>query len=789
MRLALSFLLAIATLSSQAVTAAVASPAPAEKIFMPVTTNQSSGAVTIDVPAWNQDLLMMVTLENALGSNDIGLDRAQNSDPRVVEFRRLGKRVLLVQKNTRYVAHSNDKDEAKAASDAFAEAVLWSGTLVEGSSNRIDITSLLLKDWHGVGARLQQSKQGSYSLDKDRSAVLPDEARAFPDNSDFTALLTFNGAGEGHYVQQIAADPQVLTVKQRVSFVRLPDDGFKPRTYHPASGGFSIGRYDFAQAITDNLDVRWQPRFNLQKTDPTAARSRVRKPIVFYLDRGTPEPIRSALLEGVNWWKQAFDDAGFIDAFRAELAPVGMSMSDVRYNTITWTHRATRGWSYGGGLIDPRTGEIIKGYVNLGSQRVRQDLLIAESLLAPYGKNADPALMAQAKEMALARLRQLGAHEVGHALGFAHNFAASRAGNGSVLDYPHPQITLDANGNPQMLAAYNVGVGEWDKFLVAHAYGDFPADQEAGSLAKLRADIAAKGYRYASDPDSRSSNSAHESGSLWDVPGEPLNGLEQLLKIRRVALARFAEGALPPNRQLGEAERRLVPLYLLHRYQAEAVIRLIGGNNYSYGLVADSDSSSNPVAADQQKRALQAAANLISDETLSIPDSVLNVLSPPSNEYNRSPEDFDTLMDPMFDPMQAAGSATALITQFAFNPSRLNRVAFQHSRNSNSPSVDDVFDALIMHYWQTSASGKNALLSQTRNWVLLDAALLTLDGGNLHPAVAAQWRQSLQSLSAKLRNAKDLQSQQAGTYIQRYLDDPSSVKLRALPTVPPGAPI
>ena len=789
MRFATSFLFAFTLLVTQATFAAVATQAPSEKIFMAIAANESEGKVLIDVPAWNQDLLMMVTLENALGSNDIGLDRAQNSDPRLVEFRRVGKRVLLVQKNTRYLAKSSDFDEAKAASDAFAESVLWSGALVEGSDNRVDISALLLVDWHGVAARLQQTKQGSYALDKDRSVVLTADAHAFAANSDFSALLTFAGAGEGAFVQQIAADPNVLTVKQRVSFVRLPDDGFKPRTYHPASGGFSISHYDFAQPITENLEVRWQPRFNLQKIDPSAARSRVRKPIVFYLDRGTPEPIRSALLEGANWWSKAFDDAGFIDGFRAELAPVGMSMSDVRYNTITWTHRATRGWSYGGGLIDPRTGEIIKGFVNLGSQRVRQDLVIAESLLAPYGKDADPALLAQAKAMALARLRQLAAHEVGHALGFAHNFAASRTASGSVLDYPHPEITLDANGNPQMLSPYNVGVGEWDRFLVAHAYGDFPAGQELTALAKLRADIAAKGYRYVSDADSRGTGDAHEAGMLWDVAGEPLNGLEQLLKIRRVALSRFAEGAVPPNRQLGEAERRLVPLYLLHRYQAEAVIRLIGGNDYSYGLVADSERSSNPVPADQQNRALQATAEMISDETLSIPDSVLGVLSPPSNEYSRSTEDFATLMQPIFDPMLAAGSATALITQFVFDPARLNRVAFQHSRNADSPSVAAVFEALVTQYWKTPARGKNAMLAQTRNWVLIDAALLALDGGNLHSTTAAQWRQALQDLAAKLHRSKDLQSQQASRYIQRYLDDPTSVKLRALPAIPPGAPI
>ncbi|MBP7981747.1 MAG: zinc-dependent metalloprotease, partial [Arenimonas sp.] len=584
MRRAIPALLALALLSPTLPATAAPAGSPA---FMAVQANPDSGKVLIDIPAWNQPFLMVATLENALGSNDIGLDRAANGNPLLVEFRRIGQKAFLVQRNTAFVADSTDPDEARAAKDAFAESVLWAGPIVAGTPARVDISALLLADWVGVAERLQATEQGSYRLDGERSSVVLDEARSFPDNSDFTALLTFTGPGQGQYVQQVAANPQILSVKQRISFVRLPAAGFTPRAYHPASGGFSISRYDFAQPITRNIEVRLQPRFRLVKTDPSAARSTVVKPIVFYLDRGTPEPIRSALLEGANWWSEAFEAAGFIGAFRAELAPPGMSMSDARYNTITWTHRATRGWSYGGGLIDPGTGEIIKGYVNLGSQRVRQDLLIAEGILAPYKPGADPALLNEAQQMALQRLRQLAAHEVGHALGFAHNFAASRAPTGSVLDYPHPQISLAADGQPRMSTAYDSGVGAWDKFAVAHAYGVFTPAQEQAALAKLRSDISAKGYQFISDGDARSLNNAHEAGLLWDVPGDALQGLQQLLAVRQVALNNFAAGALPPDRQLGDAERRLVPIYLLHRYQAEAAVRLLGGNSYAYGLIGD----------------------------------------------------------------------------------------------------------------------------------------------------------------------------------------------------------
>lgn len=762
--------------------------------FAKIAANKADGSVRLDIASFDKPFLLIATLENALGSNDIGLDRAQNNDPMLVEFRRIGKRVLLVQLNTRFVAKSGDADEAKAATDAFAESVVWAGDVADDKANSgtamININSLLLNDFVGVADRLRLTKQGNYTLDAARSAVLAGEAQSFSDNAEFISLLTFAGTGEGKFVQQIAADPKSLTVKQRLSFVRLPGPGFTPRAYHPASGAYSIGHYDFAQAITNNIDQRLQPRFRLEKIDPAAARSKVVKPIVFYLDRGTPEPIRTALLEGVNWWKEAFDAAGFIDAFRAELAPPGMDMSDVRYNTITWTHRATRGWSYGGGLIDPRTGEIIKGYVNLGSQRVRQDLLIAEGLLAPYRKGADPALQKEAEAMALQRLRQLGAHEVGHALGFAHNFAASRTADGSVLDYPHPVVELGADGRPRLMQPYGNRIGEWDKFLVAHAYGVFPESGEAAGLAKLRADIAAAGYAYVSDGDARAPGDAHQAGVLWDIPGDAIDGLEKMLTVRRVALKGFADGALPPDRQLGDAERRLVPIYLLHRYQAEAVIRLIGGSTYHYGLVGDTAPDATAVDGNRQRKALAATRQMLSLETLSIPDSILRIMTAPSNEYSRSPEYFDTRMSPVFDPLQASASASALVAQLAFNPLRINRLAWQSERDAKIPSITQVFQNLVAEPWQESAKNRqDTLILATRNWVLLDAALLTLDGGELHPAVAAEWITSLRALAKQLETSKNENHREASRYIKAYLSDPSSIKLRSLPTIPPGAPI
>ena len=715
----------------------------------------------------------------------------------LVEFRRVGKKLLLVERNTRFVARSENARERASVEEAFADSVLWAGDVLDGEPLRVDFSSFLASDRHGIARQLKATQQGDYKIDGDRSVALPDASKTFPDNTELEGLLTFTGAGEGQFVRDVAMDPQAITLRQHISLVRLPEPGYTPRAYHPSSGAFSVGFTDFAQPLGDSLQVKFQPRHRLQRVDPTAERGPVVEPIIYYVDPGTPEPVRSALMEGAGWWADAFDKAGFENGFRVELLPEGADPMDVRYNVIQWVHRATRGWSYGAAITDPRNGEIIKGSVLLGSQRVRQDMLIAEALLGAFGVSDPAERHRKAEAMALARLRQLAAHEVGHTLGFAHNFAASRHGNGSVMDYPHPDFRLDGD-RLDLSKAYGVGVGPWDDFLVAHGYSEFADGRAAQHLAKLRQAIRAQGYRYISDSDARATGASDPDGLLWDNGADSIARYDELMAIRQRALAGFNVNVLPPDRQLGELESRLVPIYLLHRYQLEAVARQLGGAAFDYGNVGDTTAGTRIVPADRQRAALQRLVALLGSEQLALPDAVLKLMTPPSNEYGRTREDFASNTASTFDPIAAVEAAAANTLQFLLDPARLNRVAWQRAQDAKQPGVQEVLDALIAGSWQRDAgkdSGPAAVAVQNAaNWIVLDALMLVSQDAKLHSAVAASIRSALGRLERWLAanpgsGTVAASRRDAANRITRYLDDPSSIELRKLPPIPPGSPI
>src|SRR5271169_786688 len=391
------------------------------------------GKLWLEIDKWGSEFLYQSGLPAGVGSNDIGLDRGQLGATRIVRFERSGPKVLLIQENMEYRAVSEDPYERRAVHDSFAESALW-GFKVEAEDKDhalVDATDFFLRDDHGIPAALRRAKQGSFHLDGSRCALYLPMTKNFPLNTEVEAMLTFAGDDPGRWVRDVTPSPESITVREHHSFVQLPPPGYKPRAYDPRSSFFGPGYMDYATPISEPIVKRFIARHRLEKKDPKATVSEAVQPIVYYLDRGAPEPIRSALLEGARWWKQAFEAAGYKNAFRVELMPEGADPMDLRYNVIEWVHRATRGWSYGEGIIDPRTGEIIKGQVSLGSLRVRQDFLIAEGLLAPYAEGG--FVPGEMLAMSLGRLRQLAAHEVGHTLGLMHNFAASTSNRASVM--------------------------------------------------------------------------------------------------------------------------------------------------------------------------------------------------------------------------------------------------------------------------------------------------------------------------------------------------------------------
>ncbi len=655
--------------------------------------DEKQGKIYLEIQELKKEFLYISFLAAGLGSNDIGLDRGQIGMTGVVRFERYGPKVLLIQSNYDYRAESQNADELKSVEEAFAQSVLGGFKIIGEKENNIliDISEFVIRDVHNVVGALKSSKQGSYSLDKNRSVIYHENTKNFEFNSEFEALLTFSGKPEGAYVRDVVPSPNSITVRQRHSFVSLPDANYQKRVFDPRAGYFSIDYLDFATPIDEDIHKRFISRHRLQKKNPKKKISEPIKPIIYYLDRGAPEPIRSALIEGASWWNEAFDAAGFKHAFQVKLLPEGVDPLDVRYNIIQWVHRSTRGWSYGGSIRDPRTGEIIKGHVSLGSLRVRQDFLIAQGLLSPYkkGQNSSKELT----EMALARLRQLSAHEVGHTLGLAHNYIASTYGRGSVMDYPHPLIKLNEEGEIDLSDAYAVGIGEWDKLAISYGYSEFTNDQtEINELKNILEQGIKRNIVFLSDQDARPKGSAHPKAHLWDNGVDAGEELSHILKIRKQALADFSENTIRIGEPMTKLEDVLVPLYFLHRYQLEAAVKVIGGLEYNYAMRGDGNYSTKFVDPDVQLKTLDAVLETMQPNLLALDESIIKLIPPKPLGYSRGRENIESQTGLTFDPIAAAKTAAKMTVDLLLHPHRCNRLIEHHARDANQPSFNLVLN-------------------------------------------------------------------------------------------------
>ena len=755
---ALALLLALANplASQQSSTASGAAPAqaPATSIaartagferrdgFLPLWLDPHQGRLYAELPAGTSRGLFWASLATGFGSNPVGLDRGASGEAEVVRFERDGDRMLMVFENTRFRSSLDDSAHRRSVAESFPASTVASLPVLaeEGGRTLVDLTEVAYRDWNDVAGALARVNQGIYTVARDRSMIDRAHTAGHPANTELDVALTFATTGRpGGIMGRIAPDGRAFTIRQHLSLLPLPI-GYRPRELDPRVGYFGISFKDYGQPLQRALEQRWISRHRLERVDPADLASPIRNPIVYYVDAGIPEPVRQATLEGVRWWSEAFDRAGLRGGFKVELLPAGADPLDARYNVVQWENRNERGWSVGGSLGDPRTGEILKGMARLDSHRARTDYNIYAALMGADAAAADTAFI-------LARVRQVSAHEVGHTLGLSHNYIASTSERASVMDYPAPRVTVTPAGAIDLAQAYARGPGDYDVWAIRWGYGIFPPATERDSLAAIVREGLAKGYLYLSDADARPESSSDPRTTLWDDAGDALTFLARQTAVRRVALANFGLRNIRAGEPVATLQERLVPLYFWHRFAVNAAAKNIGGMTYANTVKGDGQTATRPVDARTQRAALSALLAELQPGELAIPDTVLALLGPRPSGYDgpvnnsNSPvgELFRGRTDPAFDELSAARTLAQMIVDAILQRERAARVVAFAARAPGLPTLPELVDSLVAATWRTDAGAapKATSLRHVAQRAVADRLLVLAADSDAAPEVRA----------------------------------------------------